>query len=64
MTRQDFELIARVVRSLPEDARVVVFEAFVSELVTTNPRFNSTRFMLACLGDAKKTKATKREGEF
>jgi hypothetical protein len=53
MTKQDFELIARVIRDrnpLTTDRRSLA-EAFADELRQTNPRFNRARFIAACVGE-------------
>lgn len=57
MTRQDYELIARVIRDSLEhnacgqDQREMcetVAHNFASRLATTNPRFDRARFLRAC----------------
>ena len=65
MTRKDFNLIAETIRLLPSfetfqaDGKlyptdVVNFDAlcrrFAEALATTNPRFNTDRFVTACNG--------------
>lgn len=48
MTRKDFELIARVIRELPEQTdRNQVAERFAANLVITNDSFNPARFIAA-----------------
>ncbi len=50
MTKRDFEAIASVIRGLnmaPADKQIVA-EAFATFLRTTNPQFNSARFLGAC----------------
>ena len=60
MSKKDFELIARVLRAMRQryDAdpmcRGVVDDvavAFGDVLLTTNPRFDRSRFMAACRGE-------------
>jgi|TARA_R100001082_G_C4242914_1_gene108126 pentose-5-phosphate-3-epimerase len=49
MTRKDFELIARVVKSIQDkDVRNATALNFATELRHVNPRFNTTRFVSAC----------------
>jgi hypothetical protein len=60
MTRQDFQLIADVLRArrpadvhpqlrqLPMDEFRATCEAFANRLAATNPRFNRARFLAAC----------------
>lgn len=49
MTRKDFELIARVVRTISnEDARLEAAQQFAVALAATNSRFNIARFIEAC----------------
>lgn len=56
MTRKDFQLIANVLNahhnaegvSRQVDARALAV-SFASELAKTNPRFNATQFVNACL---------------
>lgn len=56
MTKQDFELIARVIRRADTctseiiNAREVAL-MFADEFLTTNTRFNSERFIAACVGE-------------
>jgi hypothetical protein len=65
MTRKDFNLIAETIRQLPSfelgtdvergpETEVVRFTAlchrFAEALATTNPRFNTDRFIAACNG--------------
>lgn len=54
MTRKDFELIAETIReynSLPKLQRNMtsIEQMFASKLKSTNPRFDSGRFLTACL---------------
>jgi len=52
MTKKDFEFIAEVIRQnihLPLEARRAIALAFSDALARQNPRFNSLRFVLACL---------------
>ena len=62
MTKKDFELIAKTIRSL--DLRTptcsstdyhlrVVARAFAKALHSTNPRFDELRFIEACLDEDK-----------
>ena len=56
MSKKDYELIARVLRSRVgyftsrdgQDALAIVARDFASELQTTNPRFDRARFLQAC----------------
>jgi pentose-5-phosphate-3-epimerase len=49
MTRKDFELIARVVKSIQDkDVRNATALNFATELKHVNPRFDTTRFVSAC----------------
>lgn len=52
MTRKDFELIAFVIRDLDTSPaeREKIAEAFAQELVTTNARFDKTRFLRVAVG--------------
>ena len=63
MTRKDFNLIAETIRLLPSFEHglkagsatdVVTFDvlchSFAEALATTNPRFNTHRFIAACNG--------------
>lgn len=56
MTRQDFEFIAQTLRGIryPEDKPSAhkkwqdICNRFAEELYHTNPRFDRTKFLLAC----------------
>lgn len=50
MSRQDFELIARTIRDLPEapEVRERVAKEFARALGWSHPRFNTDRFLTAC----------------
>lgn len=55
MSRQDFELIARVIRELPQhpDHPGLIYREhlavwFSDALAETNPRFDHDRFIAAC----------------
>ena len=49
LTRKDFQLIADVVKTIDnKDTRDAVAVTFAQKLNTLNPRFNMTRFCLAC----------------
>jgi hypothetical protein len=49
MTRKDFQLIANVVKTIDDKkTRDAVAVTFAQKLNTLNPRFNMTRFCLAC----------------
>ena len=48
MSKKDFELIAAIVATLPEPTRSFCAEAFSNRLGSTNPRFDSARFLKAC----------------
>lgn len=49
MTKQDFELIARVLNSIPDETtRHTLASLFVVELQRINPRFEELRFRMAC----------------
>ena len=49
MTRKDFQLIADVVKTIDDkQTRDAVAVTFAQKLNTLNPRFNMTRFCLAC----------------
>lgn len=57
MTKQDFELIARVLREARRDYNGgeditpdVIAQRFADELVVTNHRFDRKRFIAACAG--------------
>jgi hypothetical protein len=57
MTRQDFELIARNIRDQREHfasntAHARFASATAATLSTTNPRFDRSRFILACMPTA------------
>lgn len=51
MTRRDYEQIARVIRGLDigEVTRCRVAQRFADELEVTDPRFDRTRFLTACV---------------
>jgi len=54
MTKQDFELIARVVREATFTADAVTMRRslateFADALTATNPRFDRVRFLKACV---------------
>lgn len=55
MSKKDFEMIARVLRDptlhLPEAKRRAVASRFADELRATNPRFDRSRFVAACMGE-------------
>lgn len=45
-----FAEIARIIRSMPLDvARESAMDTFAAELARTNPRFDRTRFVCACI---------------
>jgi|TARA_R110000765_G_scaffold24436_2_gene61185 hypothetical protein len=49
MTRKDFQLIANVVKTIDDKkTRDAVAVTFAQKLNTINPRFDMTRFCLAC----------------
>jgi hypothetical protein len=49
VTRRDFALIAETIASLPGDTdQVTLAAAFALRLRTTNPRFDTLRFLDAC----------------
>ena len=49
MTRQDFEIIAKVITELPNrPTHTQVIEAFAEALAETNPHFDPERFRTAC----------------
>lgn len=50
MTRQHFELIARVLREAPVDivGWHILVQRFADELAAENPRFDRERFLRAC----------------
>lgn len=50
MSRKDYELIARVIAGLDlgEQERIRIARAFAYELLNTNPRFDTARFLGAC----------------
>lgn len=48
MTKKDFELIARIIRSLPSCVREMVANYFVAGLGQENPAFQPARFLKAC----------------
>jgi len=49
MTRKDFELIARIVKTIDDkDIRNATALNFANELKSVNPRFNAMRFVSAC----------------
>lgn len=67
MTKQDFELIARVLRdrratTLPTHVGLLddLAECFAAELATTNARFDRTRFIAACMGEDATDSAGRR----
>lgn len=52
MTKKDFELIAEIIRSLPDTtSREGIAWKFSQALATANPRFNVKRFIEACSPD-------------
>jgi len=54
MTRKDFQLIADVVSAIDNiDTRNQVALNFVTTLYSTNDRFDSVRFLLACKVNVK-----------
>jgi len=52
MTRKDFEMIAEIIRNVPqqqqEDARRYIAWQFAERLRGVNPRFDGERFLKAC----------------
>jgi hypothetical protein len=49
VTRKDFVLIAGVIEALgPSSYRAKMAEAFALRLRSTNPRFDTARFLVAC----------------
>jgi hypothetical protein len=61
MTRKDFEMIAKVVgntlATVTEDARQCLALDFAYALKETNPRFDTSRFVKACLSVAPEDRA-------
>ena len=57
MTKQDYELIAKVIREnmngpdCPVPLRDNLRYEFARALQRTNPRFSTSRFMAACIGE-------------
>lgn len=53
MSRKDFELIARTINNLqiPQDTKAEIAQRFADNLSNTNPRFDYSRFVTACLKD-------------
>lgn len=68
MTKQDFELIASVLRERFQNTpsytaqHVIscVARDFARELATTNPRFDRGRFIAACMGEDSHDSAGRR----
>lgn len=48
MSRKDFELLARTIRTMPEDFRHVVANYFATALVGHSATFDKARFLKAC----------------
>lgn len=67
MTRRDYEQIARVICGLDigEVTRCRVAQRFADELEVTDPRFDRTRFLTACvpMGDSGALEYLERRGE-
>ena len=61
MTRKDFEMIAKVVgntlATVTEDSRQCLALDFAYALKETNPRFDTSRFVKACLSVAPEDRA-------
>ena len=50
MSRKDFEMIARVIKTIEdENIRKETALNFANELQSVNPRFNVSRFVKACM---------------
>ena len=49
MTAKDFELIAKIISSIPHGKQYAA-DAFADALASKFPRFDRERFMKACLG--------------
>lgn len=63
MTKQDFELIARVLRQNGPDQQFELDRlagAFASALAATNSRFARDRFIAACMGEDSHDSAGRR----
>lgn len=56
MTKKDFVLIAKSIKSLDLDpiARRSAAEVFADNLMDTNPNFDRSRFIAACLRKGEK----------
>lgn len=65
MTRQDFELIAEVVReaAISDRDRWTVALAFDKKLVQISPRYDRARFLAACEADDSYTPARRPESD-
>lgn len=53
MSRKDFELIASTIHDMDdinETIRQHIAETFAHRLASTNPNFNASRFIDACMG--------------
>lgn len=48
MTRRDYELIARIIRKMPDGVRKAAMEAFATDLHAGAAGFNKERFIKAC----------------
>jgi len=54
MTKQDYEIIAGVIKGLPMyPTKKVVAKRFATRLEYDNPRFNRERFLKACESEAE-----------
>lgn len=55
MSRKDFKLIAATIKALDlgDSTDMYVATMFAEALATTNPRFNKTRFIEACIDGDK-----------
>lgn len=55
MTKKDFELIARIIKTLGQDIddfpTAFVAGQFAKALAGSNPRFDSARFVAACTAE-------------
>ena len=60
MSRKDYELIATVIRSLEPTDRPYLAERFAEALAGTNERFDHSRFLAACVGEAATDSAGRR----
>ena len=57
MTREDYELIADIIKNTPnvdDDKRRALAQDFADDLAETNPRFDSIAFLIACGVQANK----------